>query len=164
MPLIKDGAAQADDWTYLGPGNYPADGQSVIIDYDRWRGRDASISAHNGPLGIRMRSDQAPELIADDLGRFDLIALEFLGIADGRSFSHARILRDRLGFTGELRAVGDVLEDQIFFMRRCGIDAFEMDGACDIGRALAALTQFSAPYQAASDGLATAPMRRHASR
>lgn len=164
MPLIKDGAVEADGWTYLKPDDYPADGQPVIIEYARWRDRDAAIAAHNGPLGIRMRSDQAPELIKDDIGRFDLIALEFPAIADGRSFSHARILRDRLGFGGELRAVGDVLEDQIFFMRRCGIDAFELDAKRDIGRALAALTQFSAPYQAASDGLATAAMRRHGGR
>jgi uncharacterized protein (DUF934 family) len=154
MPLIKDGAAQADSWTYLGPSDDPADGQSVIIDYARWHDADAAIAAHNGPLGIRMRSDQAPELIAEDIGRFDLIALEFPVIADGRSFSHARILRDRLGFQGELRAAGGVLEDQIFFMSRW----------CDIGRAVAALTQFSAPYQAASDGLAPAPARRRSGR
>jgi uncharacterized protein (DUF934 family) len=164
MPLIKDGAAQADSWTYLGPSDDPADGQSVIIDYARWHDADAAIAAHNGPLGIRMRSDQAPELIAEDIGRFDLIALEFPVIADGRSFSHARILRDRLGFQGELRAAGGVLEDQIFFMSRCGIDAFELDAGCDIGRAVAALTQFSAPYQAASDGLAPAPARRRSGR
>jgi len=164
MPLIKDGAAQADSWTYLGPSDDPADGQSVIIDYARWHDADAAIAAHNGPLGIRMRSDQAPELIKDDLGRFDVIALEFLGIADGRSFSHARILRDRMGYGGELRAVGGVLEDQIFFMRRCGIDAFELDPGRDIGRAMAALTQFSAPYQASSDGLEPATSRRHSGR
>jgi len=164
MPLIKDGAIEADGWTYLGPDDYPGPGQPVIIDYARWRDRDATIAAHNGPLGIRMRADQVPELIADDLGRFDLIALEFLGIADGRSFSHARVLRDRLGFGGELRGVGDVLEDQMFFMRRCGIDAFELDAGRDIGRAIAALTAFSAPYQAASDGLATAHERRRRSR
>ncbi len=161
MPLIKDDAVQADGWTYLGPDDYPADGQSVIITYDRWRDRNAAIAAHNGPLGIRMRSDQAPELIGEDIGRFDLIALEFPVIADGRSFSHARILRDRLGFGGELRAVGGVLEDQIYFMSRCGVDAFELDATRDIGRALSALTEFSAPYQAGSDGLATASMRRH---
>ena len=164
MPLIKDGAVQADSWTYLGPDDYPVDGQSVIITCDRWRYRDAAIAAHNGPLGIRMRSDQAPELISEKIGRFDLITLEFPMIADGRSFSHARILRDRLGFGGELRAAGDVLEDQIFFMRRCGIDAFELDAGRDIGRALGALTEFSTPYQAASDGLATAATRRHSGR
>ncbi len=161
MPLIKDGAIEADGWTYLDDDDYPADGQPVIIDYARWRDRDTAIAAHNGPLGIRMRSDQAPELIKDDLGRFDVIALEFPVIADGRSFSHARILRDRLGFGGELRAVGGVLEDQIFFMSRCGIDAFELEAARDIGRALSALTEFTAPYQAGSDGLATTSMRRH---
>ena len=108
-----------------------------------------------------MRSDQAPDLIEDDLGRFDVIALEFPAINDGRPFSHARILRDRLGFKGELRAVGGVLEDQIFFMSRCGIDAFELAADRDIGRALAALTEFSAVYQASSDDLAPAFERRH---
>ena len=160
MPLLKDGAVQPDPWTYLAEDEYPAVGQPVIIVYDRWRDGDAAIAAHNGPLGIRMRSDQAPDLIEDDLGRFDVIALEFPAINDGRPFSHARILRDRLGFKGELRAVGGVLEDQIFFMSRCGIDAFELDADRDIGRALAALTKFSAVYQASSDGLAPAFERR----
>lgn len=86
MPLLKDGAVQPDRWTYLAEDEYPAVGQPVIIDYDRWRDGDAAIAAHNGPLGIRLRSDQAPDLIEDDLGRFDVIALEFPVITDGRPF------------------------------------------------------------------------------
>lgn len=164
MPLLKAGGVQVDGWTYLGADDYPTDGQSVIVDYAHWRDPDLAIVAHNGPLGIRMHSDQAPELIAGDVGHFNLIALEFPEIADGRSFSHARILRDRLGFAGELRAVGDVLEDQVFFMGRCGFDAFELDGDRDVARALAALTMFSTVYQAASDGLEPASARRHSGR
>lgn len=135
----------------------------MIIDFARWRSNDTALAAHNGPLGIRMRSDQPPALIEHDLGRFDLVALEFQDITDGRSYSHARILRDRYGFRKDLRAVGDVIEDQIFFMARAGINEFELAGDRDIARAIAALSDFSVAYQAASDKLTPAYKLRHGS-
>jgi len=156
MPLIKGDAVEHDIWTYLGSDEYPGGDQPLIVDYIRWREGDEAIAAHNGPLGIRLRSDQAPKLIADDIGRFDLIALAFPVMADGRSFSHARILRNQLHFKGELRAVGTVLEDQMFFMRRCGFDTFELDAEQNVDRAISALTRFSIAYQAASDDLVPA--------
>ena len=73
-----------------------------------------------------MHSDQSPELIADDVQRFALVALEFPKFRDGRAYSYARLLRERYGFKGELRAVGDVLLEQLFFMLRTGFDAFEL--------------------------------------
>ena len=135
----------------------------MIIDFARWRSNDTALAAHNGPLGIRMRSDQPPALIEPDLGRFDLVALEFPAIADGRSYSHARILRDRYGFRKDLRAVGDVIEDQMFFMARSGINEFELAEDRDTARAIAALSDFSVAYQAASDDLTPAYKLRHGS-
>src|SRR3546814_6954056 len=84
------------------------------------------LRGHNGRLGLRLKSDQSPAGIAEDLGHFQLVALEFPRFGDGRAYSYARLLRERSGFKGELRAVGNVLRDQFLFMLRCGFDAFEV--------------------------------------
>ena len=81
------------------------------------------------PLGIRLHSDQPPELIAVDVRAFCRVALEFPKFRDGRAYSYARLLRERYGFKGELRAVGEVLLEQLFFMLRTGFDAFEIESA-----------------------------------
>ncbi len=83
-------------------------------------------SKRGTPLGIRLHSDQSPELIAADVPQFAVVALEFPKFRDGRAYSYARLLRERYGFKGELRAVGDVLLEQLFFMLRTGFDAFEI--------------------------------------
>ena len=82
-----------------------------------------------------------------------MLALEFPNFKDGRSYSHARLLRERFGFRGELRAVGDVLRDQLFFMQRCGIDAFQVREDKDAEDALRGLSGFTVKYQTAADGL-----------
>src|SRR3546814_2142105 len=83
------------------------------------------LRGHNGRLGLRLKSDQSPAGIAEDLGHFQLVALEFPRFGDGRAYSYARLLRERYGFKGELRAVGNVLRDQFLFMLRCGFDALD---------------------------------------
>ena len=85
--------------------------------------------AHEGPLGIEIAAGESVEALAPHLSRLALIALAFPKFSDGRSYSAARLLRERLGFTGELRAIGDVLADQIPLMRRCGITSFEVHHA-----------------------------------
>ena len=85
------------------------------------------------------------------LDEVTLLAVEFPKFTDGRGYSIARILRDRYGYTGELRAVGDVLHDQLLFMARCGFDAFELKAGKDIDGALAAFDAFSVYYQGAAD-------------
>ena len=89
--------------------------------------------------------------IAKDLSGFDVIILEFPQFTDGRAYSQARLLRDRLGYAGEIRARGGVLRDQLYFMARCGFDAFEFS---DAKAADEALREFSFAYQAAADGIA----------
>ncbi|NQV57128.1 MAG: DUF934 domain-containing protein [Rhodospirillales bacterium] len=156
MTLIKDGAVSRDSWVHLDDGETINGAPAIIVSYDRWHGQRAEFTAHNGPLGIRMRSDQPPSLIEEHVGRFDLIALEFPSLNDGRGFSHARILRERFGFAGELRAVGDVIEDQIFFMARSGFNAFELADGREPAHAIAALKEFSVAYQPAADHMAPA--------
>ena len=80
---------------------------------------------------------------------------------DGRAFSYARILRERYGFKGELRATGKVIQDQLFFMHRCGFDSFELSDGEDIEKSIAALSSFSVAYQPAADDIAPAYKTRH---
>jgi len=164
MPLIKYGVVVPDSWLVLDEdAPLPATGD-IIVSVERWQAERGSLAARTGRLGIRLRPDQPPRLIAEDLERFGLVALEFPAFKDGRAYSHARVLRQRYGFTGEIRATGDVLRDQLLFMARCGVDAFEV--ADDISPAdwTEALVEFSVFYQPAADTRIPVYELRHAVR
>ena len=151
MALIKDNALRPDPWVSVADEAELPESDPAIVSFERW-GRDRALLARrNRPLGLRLRSDQPPEGVADDLAAFDLIALEFPKFTDGRAYSYARLLRERYGFEGELRAVGNVLRDQLFFMRRCGFDAFEVADDVDLGAWLEALGEIDVVYQPAAD-------------
>lgn len=154
MPLLKDGEVVTDDWTLLEDGAAPAG--DVIVTLERWREDRENLRAHNGRLGLRLKSDQSPAQVADDLDRFELVALEFPRFGDGRAYSYARLLRERFGFGGELRAVGNVLRDQLFFMVRCGFDAFEVDREDAVDAWQDAMHEVSVLYQPTGDGRRTA--------
>jgi len=126
MPLLKNGAIVADDWVPLAENAEPSAEGNVIVTLEQWQAQRERLRGHNGRLGLRLKSDQSPAEIVDDLQHFDLIALEFPRFGDGRAYSYARLLRERFGFTGEVRAVGAVLRDQFLAMLRCGFDAFEV--------------------------------------
>jgi uncharacterized protein (DUF934 family) len=98
-----------------------------------------------------LKPDQHPELIADDIGSFDIIAIAFPAFADGRGYSYAVLLRNRLGFTGELRAVGDIFKDNLFYLQRCGFNSFAVRADKDIDVALQGLNDFSVSYQSSID-------------
>lgn len=166
MPLIKDNEIIEDAWLAVGDEGAlnevaPHARTPVIVTLERWQRDREALAGREGPLGIRLRSDQSPELIADDLDRFDLVALEFPVFTDGRAYSYARLLRERYRYGREVRAVGNVLRDQLQFMRRAGFDAFDVDGAGTPEELLACLSEIGVAYQAAPDGIPTAAMRRH---
>ncbi len=116
-----------------------------------WQARKAEILTAGQPVAIWLAASEGPEAIADDLAHFAVIGVDFPKFTDGRSYSTARLLRERYGFKGEIRALGDVLQDQLFFMKRVGIDAFAVRADKDIEQALAGLRDFSETYQAAVD-------------
>ncbi len=152
MPLIKDSELVSDPWVTLPDEETLPEGASVIVGLERWQAERETLIKRNAPLGLRLRSDQPPEDIAQDVERFQVIALEFPRFGDGRAYSYARLLRERYGYRGELRAVGNVLRDQALFMRRCGFDAFEVaeDSALEGWRE--ALGEISVFYQPTADG------------
>ena len=101
----------------------------AIVSKKRWLAERDGLAARSAPLGLLIAAGEAIDDIAADLGRFALIALDFPKFADGRAFSTARLLREKFGYAGELRAVGNVLSDQIPYMRRVGFDSFEVTHA-----------------------------------
>ena len=151
MPLLKHGRPAEDVWVAIGDDEaLPAD-SPAILSVERWRRDREVLRGHNGPLGIRLDSDQSPALVAEDLSRFGLVVLDFPVFRDGRPFSYARLLRERYGFAGEIRATGHVLQDQYLFLHRCGIDALEVADAGVAERWRKALSEISAAYQPAAD-------------
>jgi uncharacterized protein (DUF934 family) len=146
----------ADEWQNLADDAPLPQAGAIIVSATRWRAERAALIDSGLRLGLRFNSDEPPAEFADDLARFELIALDFPRFGDGRAYSYARLLRQRHAFRGQLRATGNVLADQLFLMRRCGFDAFESDDP----RSIAALEQ-SGPvdvelaYQHAADSRQT---------
>lgn len=150
MRVIKQRQIIDDSWQLLEPGAAVSASGDVIIDLDRWNAERQAFSGRAGRIGVCVRSDQTPDQI-QALHELPLIAVQFPKFADGRGYSIARLLRDRLQYRGELRAVGDVLRDQLFYMARVGFDSFALKPGKDIEGALEAFNDFSVTYQAAAD-------------
>ena len=151
MPLLKHGRPVADAWVRVADDEALPDGASAIVSLERWRRDREALGGHGVPLGIRLASDQSPALIADDLARFALVVLDFPVFRDGRPFSYARLLRERYGFAGEVRATGHVLRDQYAFLHRCGVDALDAEDPDAAAHWRHALAEISAAYQPATD-------------
>jgi uncharacterized protein (DUF934 family) len=150
MPLIKHGRLADDPWATVADEDPLPEGPA-IISLARWQKERDLLQRRPAPLGILLKSDQSPTAIAGDLDRFAVIALEFPKFTDGRAYSSARLLRERYRYAGELRAVGNVLRDQLLFMHRCGFDAFAIahhDAVHAFAKALGEVTIF---YQPAAD-------------
>ncbi len=155
--LIKNGQIIDNTWTVLklaegeSAETVALPEQATLLPQAVWQARKTEILARPIEIGLWLESDEGPEAIADDLSHFAVIGVNFPKFADGRSYSTARLLRERYGYNGEIRALGDVLQDQLFFMKRCGIDAYVIREDKNIEAALAGLGVFSESYQAAVD-------------
>jgi uncharacterized protein (DUF934 family) len=161
MALVKNGELFTSSFVDAsGAEAVPATGP-VIVSLDQWKAQRDNLLKRGTPLGIRLHSDQAPALIAADLEHFAVVALEFPKFRDGRAYSYARLLRERYGFKGELRAVGEVLLEQLFFMLRTGFDVFDIQSADPLKDYRTALADFSVWYQPTADGRPTAMQLRH---
>jgi len=152
--LIKNGEVINDSWHLLDK-DATLDGlpnsDSIIVPLALWLEHSHALKARDGGLGVWLDSDEEVESIADDLSQFQVVALNFPVFSDGRNYSNARLLRDRYQYQGEVRAIGDVLRDQLFFMQRCGFDAFALRADRNAEEALESLKDFSNCYQAATD-------------
>jgi uncharacterized protein (DUF934 family) len=144
--ILRQREGRPDEWRYLGEERAAAGGLIVPlaelrVDPARWLGLLR-------PLGVRLAPADPVETLREFLPQLALVALEFPTPGEGRGYSQARVLRERLGFAGELRAVGAaVRQDLLFLLRRCGVDAFELAPGEDLTAALAALQRYDVAYQ-----------------
>ena len=152
--LIKDGA-YAEDIYARAADDAPLPDGAVIVSLPRFQKEREALLARNMPIGIRLAAHENPELLGTDVNHFSLIALEFPKFRDGRAFSWARMLRTRLGFSGEIRAVGDFLYDQVNYQRRVGFDAWEVPDHFTVEMFDQALTEMTNVYQPSTDGKKT---------
>jgi uncharacterized protein (DUF934 family) len=148
--LIRHRAVTTDTWRSLDEGALPAQGD-VIVPLAVWLSERARLLTRDGRVGVLLQPNDEPQLIAADLARLGVIAIHFASFTDGRGYSTARLLRQRYGWRGELRAVGDVQRDQLFYLARVGFDAFVLDDDADAHGALAAFRDFTEAYQSSVD-------------
>jgi uncharacterized protein (DUF934 family) len=154
--IIKDKKVVNDDWTVLRltegdtPETLAVPAGKVIVPLTVWQAQRTTLEKRSD-IGVWIASSERPEVLKDDLAKLPVIAVDFPKFADGRGYSIAYNLRARLGYTGELRAIGDVLRDQLFYMQRVGFNAFATRPDRNIHDALKGLTDFSDAYQTSWD-------------
>jgi uncharacterized protein (DUF934 family) len=154
--IIKNRQLREDSWQLLeaaADGRMPAipPESDVIVPLALWTGERAALLARQGRVGVWLHGSEDPDLIAADLAHLPLVAIHFQKQVDGRGYSTARLLRERHGYRGELRAIGDVQRDQLLLLARCGFDAFALKQGADLQGALSAFSEFSETYQASVD-------------
>jgi uncharacterized protein (DUF934 family) len=150
MPLLtKDRTVIEDRWTLL-PGTATLAEIATapsIVPLALWLESRDALAARTD-IGVWLKPADDPDALAADVARLPLIAVEFPQFGDGRGYSTARLLRDKHGFRGELRAIGEILRDQLYYLRQCGFDTFALQAGRNVTEALAAFDDFSDNYQA----------------
>ena len=152
--IIKNGQLVDETW-HLLPKDATLEGVSncddLIVPLGLYVEHSSALKARDGGLGVWLEAGEEIEEIADELDNFQVIALNFPAFTDGRHSSTAYMLRTRYGYKGEVRAIGDVLRDQLWALHRCGFDAFALREDKDPDDALKAFSEFNEVYQASAD-------------
>lgn len=144
--LIKARKAAQDNWQlFKADESLPATG-AIIVPLTVWKAQREALLAR-GNVGVLLEPNEEPVELEQDIASLPLIAINFPNFQDGRGYSTARLLRERYGFKGELRAVGDVLLDELFYMSRVGFDAFALREDQDMDACLNVFDTFSEGYQ-----------------
>lgn len=160
MPLVKGGKITADAFVPVADdAELPGDG-AILISAARLLGDAEALSRRAGKLGVVWPNNRDVDDLVPWLDRLAVVALAFPSFRDGRAYSQARVLRERHGYRGELRATGQVLRDQFVFMLRAGFDAFEVTKESDAEAFAATVKRYSVFYQPTGDGRITALHRR----
>lgn len=153
--LLRDGQLQPDPWhCFVGneSTSLPPDEGHWLVPLAFWLGSSQALRHRANPVGVLLAPDDDPAELLEGADTLDstglaLIAIDFPAYTDGRGFSIAQLLRTRLGWQGELRAVGDVIVDIVHYLARCGFDSFSIKPGHDPQLALDALRSFSVHYQ-----------------
>ncbi|MGR9052652.1 MAG: DUF934 domain-containing protein [Gammaproteobacteria bacterium] len=150
MQIIKDKNIIEDHWHYADDDAVLPEGD-VTVTLERWRNQKDQLLQRGTGIGLRLNTTDAIEDIADDLDRLQLIELNFSAFTDGRSFTQAWLLRNRFNYQGEVRAVGKFMVDQVFYLSRTGVNAFQLADSEKLPVALSTLNDFSVYYQRSAD-------------
>ena len=167
MPLIKNQSFVEDAFVIVGEGETLPDG-AILISLDTLQDNFETLKNRNAPFGVFISADnQGKTQLGEDVRALEpylealaLVALEFPTFRNGRGYTSARILRDEMGYQGEIRAIGDVAYDQWAYMARCGIDCFAVDETVTLEQFNQAVGELSDIYQPASDQRPCVPWRR----
>jgi uncharacterized protein (DUF934 family) len=160
MPLVKGGKIIPDPFVHVaGEAGIPGEG-AILISAARFLEDAEALSRRPGRTGVSWPNNRDFDDLVPYLGRLAAVALVFPTFRDGRAYSQARLLRERHGFKGELRATGQVLRDQFIFMLRAGFDTFEVKKQSDAEAFAATVKRYSVFYQPTGDGRITALHRR----
>ena len=162
MPLLKDGKLVDYLWQFVEDNSDLPENGDIVVSLNRWFEDNDELGGRDGLVGVKLNSDQSPAQLVDALDRIALIAVDFPAFTDGRSYSSARLLRERYGYQGQIRATGEVLLDQYGFMLRCGIDEVQISDIDDASEWLSAASKMSRHYQPAADGVSAIWAKRHA--
>ncbi|NVK37650.1 MAG: DUF934 domain-containing protein [Gammaproteobacteria bacterium] len=158
--LINSTSTLENNWEVISDYEAALPAGNILIDIEFWLAHKSELQ-NRTDIGVILKGDSDLVTIKDDLARFPVIAVNFPAFADGRGYSLARLLKERYSFEGEIRAIGDVLIDQLYFMKRCGFDTYLLKDGLDANKALNYFATFSDPYQLAYD-LPTPLFRRKA--
>jgi uncharacterized protein (DUF934 family) len=160
MPLVKNGKISGDAFAHVADdAEIPADG-AILVSAARLLGEAEALLGRAGKTGVIWPNNREVDDLVPYLDRLAVVALVFPTFRDGRAYSQARLLRERHGYRGELRASGQVLRDQFVFMLRAGFDAFEVKKDSDAEAFAATVKRYSVFYQPTGDGRITALHRR----
>ena len=161
MPLVKGGRIVEDPYLRLDDDAAVPECRAVLVPASRFLADRAEFMSRAARVGVEWPNDRPVADLLPHLDRLALIALVFPNFRDGRAYSQARRLREQYGFRGELRASGEVLRDQLAFMVRSGFDSFAVKKEADAEHFADAVGRYTAFYQPAADGHATARQQRH---
>ena len=160
MPLVKNGRITTDLFVHVADGaELPGDG-AILVSAARFLEDPEALLRRPGKVGVIWPNNRDLDDLVPYLDRLAAVALVFPTFRDGRAYSQARLLRERHGYDGELRATGQVLRDQFVFMSRAGFDAFEVKKDADADAFAETMKRYSVFYQPTGDGRVTALNRR----
>ncbi|WP_076860873.1 DUF934 domain-containing protein [Bradyrhizobium mercantei] len=160
MPLVKQGRLTTDLFVHVADGaELPGDG-AVLVTAERFLADPEALLRRGGKVGVIWPNNRNLDDLVPHLDRLASVALVFPTFRDGRAYSQARLLRERYGYDGELRATGQILRDQFVFMTRAGFDAFEVKKDADADAFAQTMKRYSVFYQPTGDGRVTALNRR----
>jgi uncharacterized protein (DUF934 family) len=148
---LKDGLVVDNSWQLVAADVETLPSGDILVPVAYWQANQQQLADHSGNVGVWVDGHEEVEGFASSIATAPVIAINFPKFVDGRGFSMARLLRERFGYIGEIRAIGQFIRDQLYMMQRCGFNAFQFDSEIDLAAASKSLSDFSDSYQVAAD-------------